>query len=134
MKTRCPYSTTVSAFNAPISSRLFPNWGRINTRATGANESYNSLQLEASHRLQQGLEYHSGFTWAKNLADNQGPDTTSASRAKAAARALLRSSTVTSTSATSTAPAVCAGIRPRSTICPSAAARCSAAPCLASRT
>ena len=38
-----PYSTTVSAFNAPISSRLFPNWGRINTRATGANESYNSL-------------------------------------------------------------------------------------------
>jgi hypothetical protein len=68
-----PYSTTLSAFNAPISSRLFPNWGRINTRATGANESYNSLQLEASHRLQQGLEFHSGFTWAKNLADNQGP-------------------------------------------------------------
>jgi hypothetical protein len=52
---------------------LFPNWGRINTRATGANESYNSLQIEASHRLQQGLEFHSGLTWAKNLADNQGP-------------------------------------------------------------
>ncbi len=68
-----PYSTTVSAFNAPISSRLFPNWGRINTRATGSNESYNSLQLEGSHRLQQGLEFHSGLTWAKNLADNQGP-------------------------------------------------------------
>jgi hypothetical protein len=68
-----PYSTTVSAFNAPISSRLFPNWGRINTRATGANEKYNSLQVEASHRLQNGLEYHSGFTWAKALADNQGP-------------------------------------------------------------
>jgi hypothetical protein len=68
-----PYSNTLSAMNAPISSRLFPNWGRINTRATGANESYNSLQLEASHRLQRGLEYHSGFTWAKALADNQGP-------------------------------------------------------------
>ena len=68
-----PYSTTVSAFNAPISSRLFPNWGRINTRATGANESYNSLQVEGSHRLQQGLEFHSGLTWAKALADNQGP-------------------------------------------------------------
>jgi hypothetical protein len=71
-----PFSTTVSAFNAPISSRLFPNWGRINTRATGANEKYNSLQLEASHRLQNGLEYHSGFTWAKALADNQGPANT----------------------------------------------------------
>jgi hypothetical protein len=72
-----PYSSTVSAANAPISSRLFPNWGRINTRATGANESYNSLQAEASHRLQNGLEYHSGFTWAKALADNQGPSGTS---------------------------------------------------------
>jgi len=71
-----PYSSTVSAFNAPISSRLFPNWGRINTRATGANESYHSLQLEASHRLQHGLEYHSDFTWAKNLADNEGPSGT----------------------------------------------------------
>jgi len=68
-----PYSSTVSAFNAPISSRLFPNWGRINTRDIGANESYNSLQIQASHRLQQGLEFHSGLTWAKNLADNQGP-------------------------------------------------------------
>ena len=68
-----PYSDTVSAFNAPISSRLFPNWGRINTRATGANQSYNSLQIEASHRLQNGLDFHSGLTWAKNLADNQGP-------------------------------------------------------------
>jgi hypothetical protein len=69
-----PLSNTVSAFNAPIKNRLFPNWGRINTRTTGANESYNSLQLEASHRLQQGLEFHSGFTWAKALADNQGPN------------------------------------------------------------
>jgi hypothetical protein len=68
-----PYSNTVSAFVAPISSRLFPNWGRINTRATGANESYNSMQLEASHRLQGGLDFNSGFTWAKALADNQGP-------------------------------------------------------------
>ncbi len=68
-----PYSATVSAFNAPITSRLFPNWGRINTRATGANASYNSLQVEASHRMQHGLEYHSTFTWAKALSDNQGP-------------------------------------------------------------
>jgi len=68
-----PYSTSTSAFIAPISSRLFPNWGRINTRATGANESYNSLQLDASHRLQHGLEYNSGFTWAKALSDDQGP-------------------------------------------------------------
>jgi hypothetical protein len=68
-----PFSTTMSASNAPITSRLFPNWGRINNRMTSANASYNSLQLEATHRLQQGLEYDSIFTWAKSLADNQGP-------------------------------------------------------------
>ncbi len=68
-----PYSSTVSAYDQPNSARLFPNWGRINTRATGANESYNSLQIEGSHRLQQGLDFHSGFTWAKALADDQGP-------------------------------------------------------------
>jgi hypothetical protein len=71
-----PFSTTVSAFNNCICNRMFPNWGRINTRATGANESYHSLQADASHRLQDGLEYHSTFTWAKNLADNQGPSGT----------------------------------------------------------
>lgn len=69
-----PFSNTVSAYNQPFTARLFPNWGRINTRATGANDSYNSLQVEASHRLQQGLEFDSTFTWAKNLADNQGPN------------------------------------------------------------
>ncbi|MDR3774092.1 MAG: carboxypeptidase regulatory-like domain-containing protein, partial [Terracidiphilus sp.] len=69
-----PFSNTVASFNNSISNRLFPNWGRINTRATGANNSYHSMQVEASHRLQQGLEYQSGFTWAKNLADNQGPN------------------------------------------------------------
>ncbi len=72
-----PFSSTVSAYNQPFSARLFPNWGRINTRATGANESYHSLQLDASHRFQHGLQFDSSFTWAKALADNQGPDNTS---------------------------------------------------------
>jgi hypothetical protein len=69
-----PFSNTVSAYNQPFSARLYPNWGTINTRAPGANESYHSLQLEASHRLQHGLQYTSTFTWAHALADNQGPD------------------------------------------------------------
>jgi len=71
-----PFSTTVSAYNQPLSARLFPNWGRINTRATGANESYNSLQAEISHRFQQGLQFNSSWTYAKALADNQGPTNT----------------------------------------------------------
>ncbi len=68
-----PFSSTVSAFNQPFSARLFPNWGRINTRATGANSSYESLQVEGDHRLQNGLEFHSTFTYADAEADNTGP-------------------------------------------------------------
>ena len=69
-----PFSSTVAAYNQPHSARLFPNWGRINTRETGANASYNSLQLDASHRFQHGFQMDSSFTWAKALADNQGPN------------------------------------------------------------
>jgi hypothetical protein len=68
-----PFSSTVSAYDQPFSARLFPNWGRINTRATGANSSYESFQLEGDHRLQNGMEFHSTFTYADAMADNQGP-------------------------------------------------------------
>lgn len=71
-----PFSSTVSANNAPLSARLFPNWGRINTRATGANSTYNSLQIEANHRFQRGLQFNSAYTFAKGLSDNQGPNNT----------------------------------------------------------
>jgi Carboxypeptidase regulatory-like domain len=68
-----PFSTTVSAFDQPFTARLFPNWGRINTRATGSNSSYESFQAEVSRRMQQGLEFHSTFSYADANADNQGP-------------------------------------------------------------
>jgi hypothetical protein len=72
-----PFSSTVSANDQPLSARLFPNWGRINTRATGANANYESAQASLSHRLQKGLEFNSTYTFAKALADNQGPASTS---------------------------------------------------------
>jgi len=57
----------------PLSSRPFPNWGIINTRAVGATMNYNSAQIEINHRFQHGLTFNSTYTFAKNLADNQGP-------------------------------------------------------------
>ena len=68
-----PFSNAVSAFDQPNSARLFPNWGRINTRATGANSNYQSFQADVSHRLQAGIEFHSTFTYADAMADNTGP-------------------------------------------------------------
>ena len=68
-----PYSTTVSANNQSLSNERFPNWGVINTRYSGADANYESFQLEASHRLQKGLEFHSTYTFAKAMSNAQGP-------------------------------------------------------------
>ena len=65
------YSTTYFV-DQPLTSRPFPNWGIINTRATGANANYNALQLEVNHRYKSGITFNTAYTWAHNLADNQG--------------------------------------------------------------
>ena len=67
------YSTQFYA-SQPLSSRPYPNWGVVNDRAVGANMNYNSLQVEVNHRFQHGLTFNSTFTYARNLADNQGPN------------------------------------------------------------
>ena len=82
-----PFSSTVSANIQPLSARLFPNWGRINTRATGANASYQSMQLEFNHRFQRGLQFNSAWTYAKALSDNQGPANTGFAGENGGARA-----------------------------------------------
>ena len=68
-----PFSSTAPATFQPLSARRFPNWGRINTRATGANESYHSAQAELSRQFRGDLQFDSTYTFAKALADNQGP-------------------------------------------------------------
>ena len=66
------YSTTFYA-EQPLSNRPYPNWGVVNDRAVGADMNYNSAQVEVHHRFQKGLIFDSTYTFAKNLADNQGP-------------------------------------------------------------
>jgi len=68
-----PYSSSMSANNAPFSARRFPNWGVVNTRFTGADANYESFQIAASHRMQNGLEFNSTYTFATANANNQGP-------------------------------------------------------------
>lgn len=65
------YSTAFYV-NQPLTSRPFPNWGVINTRANGANANYESAQVEVNHRYKSGLTLNSAYTFAKNLADNGG--------------------------------------------------------------
>ena len=65
--------STIPYPDQPLSSRPFPNWGIVNTRAIGATANYNALQIEATRRFAAGLNFDSTYTWSKNMADNQGP-------------------------------------------------------------
>jgi hypothetical protein len=69
-------SSTRFAINRPLSDRPFPNWGIIFTRTAGASAYYNALQVEANRRFANGLTLNSTYTWAKNLNDNGGPNST----------------------------------------------------------
>jgi hypothetical protein len=80
-------SSTVSAYNQPLSAKPFPNWGIINTRSSGANANYQSLQIDVNHRAAKGLTFDSTYTLAKNLADNQGPNSSSFAGEAGGARA-----------------------------------------------
>lgn len=65
------YSSTVSAYNRPLSDRPFPNWGTIYSRVTGADGNYQSGQAEVWHRS-GGFTFDSSYTFAKSLGDNMG--------------------------------------------------------------
>ena len=66
-----PSSTTIAA-DQPRSAFPFPNFYSIYNRATSAQASYHSGQVELSHRFARGFSMDSAYTFAKNLADNQG--------------------------------------------------------------
>ena len=65
-------SSTVIATSQPRTAFPFPNFYAITDRSTSAQADYHSFQAELSHRMTNGLSYDTAYTWAKNLADNQG--------------------------------------------------------------
>lgn len=82
-----PYSRSVSAYNQTLSARPFPNWGVINTRSTGASSAYHSGQVDFRHALGAGLTLDTTYTFAKNLSNNQGPNSTTFAGESGGARA-----------------------------------------------
>ena len=67
-----PYSSTTIATAQPRTAFPFPNFSSIPDRSTSAQASYNAGEVELSHRFSRGLSLDSSYTFAKNLADNQG--------------------------------------------------------------
>ena len=66
------YNNKIIAANQPRLAFPFPNFGAIYNRATSANANYQSGQVELHHRSQHGYTLDTAYTFAKNLADNQG--------------------------------------------------------------
>ncbi|MGD0362760.1 MAG: carboxypeptidase-like regulatory domain-containing protein [Bryobacteraceae bacterium] len=54
----------------PVGSRPNPYLGAGFFWYTEGNSSYNSLQVDVSRRLAQGLEFRANYTWSKNLDMN----------------------------------------------------------------
>jgi len=64
--------STIPFVDQPLSSRPYPNWGVVNTRANGATATFEEAQVEVTHRVGSGLMLDSTYSWSHSLADNLG--------------------------------------------------------------
>jgi len=58
----------------PQARRLYPDFGETALGGPGANSNYNSLQIQLTKRMSQGLTFIAGYTWAKELDNNEGEE------------------------------------------------------------
>ncbi len=54
--------------------RLYPDFGFTAEGGPGSNANYNSLQVQLTKRMSQGLSFIAGYTWAKQLTNNEGEE------------------------------------------------------------
>lgn len=50
----------------------YPNWFTLYSTFNAGKANYNALELEATHKMSHGFYLDANYTFAKNLADNQG--------------------------------------------------------------
>jgi len=66
-----PYQTT--ATSPYVDPRApYHNWFTLYSTFNAGEANYNALQVEESHRMSHGIYFDANYTFAKNLADNQG--------------------------------------------------------------
>lgn len=54
--------------------RLYPDFGITVEMASGATSNYNSLQTQLTRRMSEGLSFLAGYTWAKQITNNEGEE------------------------------------------------------------
>jgi Carboxypeptidase regulatory-like domain/TonB dependent receptor len=66
-----PFTTTAaSPFVDPRSP--YPNWTELFSTFNAGEANYRAFELDATHRMQRGLYFDANYTFANNVADNQG--------------------------------------------------------------
>jgi hypothetical protein len=50
----------------------YTNWIELYTTLNAGEANYHAFEVQATHRMQQGLYFDANYTYAKNEADNQG--------------------------------------------------------------
>ena len=54
--------------------RLYPDFGFTAQMSSGANANYNGLQVQMTRRMANGLQFLAGYTFAKNISNNEGEE------------------------------------------------------------
>jgi hypothetical protein len=49
------------------SSRLNPNFGRVNGTLWQANSFYDAMQVDVAKRVSHGIQFHAAYTWGKSI-------------------------------------------------------------------
>jgi uncharacterized membrane protein len=66
-----PFVTTLaSPYVDPRSP--YTNWTELYSTFNAGEENYRAFEIEATHRMQHGLYFDANYTFANNVADNQG--------------------------------------------------------------
>jgi hypothetical protein len=66
-----PFTTTAaSPYVDPRSP--YTNWTELYSTLNAGESNYHAFELQATHRMQHGLYVDANYTYAKNVADNQG--------------------------------------------------------------
>ncbi len=54
--------------------RYYPDFGFTAQAGSGANSNYNSLQVQFTKKMSRGLSFLAGYTWAKQITNNEGEE------------------------------------------------------------
>ena len=72
-----PYNAGTTAGVYVDTRAPYQNWTALLSTFNAGEENYHAFELQATHRMQHGLYFDANYTYANNVADNQGDNPSS---------------------------------------------------------